>query len=45
LEPVSKPEIMVEALPNFKELFGVLQPLMDGAPAIEMHDEPAALSK
>ena len=31
--------------PYFKELFGVLQPLMDGAPEIETYDEVAALNK
>ena len=31
--------------PYFKELFGVLQPLLDGAPEIEMYDEVASLNK
>ena len=31
--------------PYFKEFFGVLQPLIDGAPEIEFYDELAALSK
>jgi len=31
--------------PYFKELFGVLQPLLDGAPGIEMYDEVAVLNK
>ena len=31
--------------PYFKELFGVLQPLIAGAPEIEMYDEVAGLSK
>ena len=31
--------------PYFKELFGVLQPLLDGAPEIELYDELAALNK
>jgi len=31
--------------PYFKELFGVLQPLVDGPPEIEMYDEIAVLNK
>ena len=31
--------------PYFKELFGVLQPLIDGAPQIETYDEVASLNK
>ena len=31
--------------PYFKEMFGVLQPLLDGAPEIEMYDKVAALNK
>jgi quinol monooxygenase YgiN len=31
--------------PYFKELFGTLQSLIDGAPEIEMYDEVAALDK
>lgn len=31
--------------PYFKELFGALQPLIDGPPEIELYDELAALSK
>lgn len=33
------------ATPYFKELFGVLQPLLDGAPEIEMYDEVDSLKK
>jgi quinol monooxygenase YgiN len=31
--------------PYFKELFGKLQPLLEGAPEIEMYDEIAGLHK
>jgi quinol monooxygenase YgiN len=31
--------------PYIKELFGALQPLLDGAPEIEMYDEIAGLQK
>ena len=31
--------------PYFKELFGLLQPLLDGAPEIEMYNEIASLEK
>jgi quinol monooxygenase YgiN len=31
--------------PYFKELFGTLQPLLDGAPEIGMYEELAALKK
>ena len=31
--------------PYFKELFGLLQPLLDGAPEIEMYDEIASIKK
>jgi quinol monooxygenase YgiN len=31
--------------PYFKELFGALQPLIDGAPEIELYDELASLNK
>jgi len=31
--------------PYFKELFGILKPLMDGAPEIEMYTEIARLKK
>ncbi len=31
--------------PYFKALFGLLQPLLDGAPQIEMYDELAVLNK
>jgi quinol monooxygenase YgiN len=31
--------------PYFKELFGILEPLMDGAPEIEMYTEIARLQK
>ena len=31
--------------PYFKELFGALAPLLDGAPEIEMYDEIAGLKK
>ena len=31
--------------PYFKDLFGVLQPLIDGAPEIETYDELAGLRK
>ena len=31
--------------PYFKELFGLLQPLLDGAPEIEMYNEIARLEK
>ena len=31
--------------PYFKELFGVLQSLIDGDPEIEMYDEVAVLNK
>jgi len=31
--------------PYFKELFGTLSPLLDGAPEIEMYDEVAKLNK
>ncbi|MEE4263223.1 MAG: putative quinol monooxygenase [Desulfobacteraceae bacterium] len=31
--------------PYFKELFGILKPLMDGAPEIEMYAEIARLKK
>jgi quinol monooxygenase YgiN len=31
--------------PYFKEMFGVLQPLIDGAPEIETYDELASLNK
>jgi quinol monooxygenase YgiN len=33
------------ATPYFKELFGSLQPLLDGAPEIGMYEELAALKK
>ena len=31
--------------PYFKELFGALAPLLDGAPEIEMYDEIASIKK
>ena len=31
--------------PYFKELFGILSPLLDGAPEIEMYDEVAKINK
>ena len=31
--------------PYFKELFGTLSPLLDGAPEIEMYDEVAKINK
>ena len=31
--------------PYFKELFGILEPLLDGAPEIEMYNELACLQK
>ena len=31
--------------PHFKELFGLLQPLLDGAPEIEMYNEIAGLER
>jgi len=33
------------ATPYFKELFGILKPLMDGAPEIEMYSELAGIKK
>jgi len=33
------------ATPYFKELFGILKPLLDGAPEIEMYNEIARLQK
>jgi quinol monooxygenase YgiN len=34
-----------QSTPYFKELFGKLQPLLEGAPEIEMYDEIAGLHK
>lgn len=31
--------------PHFKELFGKLSPLLDGAPEIDMYDEVAKINK
>jgi hypothetical protein len=31
--------------PYFKELFGILEPLLDGAPEIEMYNEVAGIQK